>query len=215
MDRGGPAFGTAMAAAAFAVVLLCPGFAVAGDAIPLEPFGRLPSLETVVISPDGTKIAFVRTRADSRSLVVAPLNKPEVLGGVRIGVIHGRRPRWQEVFSVLHNMLFVDRYSWGGFQRQVVHAFRDVDVIVFGHFHRPYRGWHQGVLVFNPGAIYLWSPENVRVQLPHTRSPIHRLFLKRAALRKQTVPTVGLLTIKAGTVRAEVLPVPLEAGSEA
>jgi len=85
MDRGGPAFGTAMAAAAFAVVLLCPGFAVAADAIPLEAFGRLPSLETVVISPDGTKIAFVRTRADSRSLVVAPLNKPEALGGVRIG----------------------------------------------------------------------------------------------------------------------------------
>jgi len=94
MDRGGPAFGTAMAAATFALVLLCPGFAVAADVIPLEAFGRLPSLETVVISPDGTKIAFVRTRADSRSLVVAPLNKPEVLGGVRIGDTKLRHVEW-------------------------------------------------------------------------------------------------------------------------
>jgi dienelactone hydrolase len=94
MDRGGPAFGTAMAAAALAVGLLYSGSAVPADAIPLEAFGRLPSLETVVISPDGTKIAFVRTRADSRTLIVAPLNKPEVLGGVRVGDTKLRRIEW-------------------------------------------------------------------------------------------------------------------------
>jgi len=91
MMRIGPAFGTVMAAAELAVVLLYPGSAVAADANRLEAFGRLPSLETVVISPDGTKIAFVRTRADSRSLVVAPLDKAEVLGGARVGDTKLRR----------------------------------------------------------------------------------------------------------------------------
>ena len=68
--------------------LLCAGGvqARAADSIPLAAFGNLPSLENVVISPDGTKIAFVKTDGDNRSLVVAPLgSKREILGGVRVG----------------------------------------------------------------------------------------------------------------------------------
>src|SRR5271170_148941 len=61
-------------------------FALADDAAtPLEVFGRLPTLEHVAISPDGTKLAFVQTNGDQRSLFVKPLDKSEVLGGVRVG----------------------------------------------------------------------------------------------------------------------------------
>ena len=71
--------------ATIAAVLVGVRSAVA-DTAPLVAFGRLPSLEDVVISPDGTKIAFVKTDGDNRSLVVAPLgSKREILGGVRVG----------------------------------------------------------------------------------------------------------------------------------
>jgi hypothetical protein len=35
---------------------------------PLEVFGRLPTLEDVIISPDGLNIAFVNTSGDQRTL---------------------------------------------------------------------------------------------------------------------------------------------------
>jgi dipeptidyl aminopeptidase/acylaminoacyl peptidase len=101
MKRSRWSFATGLAVAAFAAVNTCPHSAAAGEAIPLEAFGRLPSLEDVVISPDGTKIAFVRTRSDSRNLVVAPLAKPEVLGGVRIGDTKLRQVEWVDDDNVL------------------------------------------------------------------------------------------------------------------
>ena len=79
---------------------LCHG-AAAADAVPLEVFGRLPSLEDVAISPDGTKIAFVLTNGDNRSLRVASLAKPEVLGGARIGDVKLRDVEWADDDNIL------------------------------------------------------------------------------------------------------------------
>jgi hypothetical protein len=42
------------------VVLAALWVASASQAAPLEAYGRLPSLETVSLSHDGTRIAFVR-----------------------------------------------------------------------------------------------------------------------------------------------------------
>src|SRR5258708_24794971 len=64
------------------------------DAAPLASFGRLPTLEDVVISPDGTKLAFVKTNGENRNLVVVPLNKHEILGGVRVGDAKMRDVEW-------------------------------------------------------------------------------------------------------------------------
>jgi dienelactone hydrolase len=64
------------------------------DTVPLAAFGRLPSLEDVVISPDGTKIAFVKTKGETRNLLVAPLIKPEVIGGIRVGEAKLRDVEW-------------------------------------------------------------------------------------------------------------------------
>jgi dipeptidyl aminopeptidase/acylaminoacyl peptidase len=87
--------------AVLAAILSGPQFAVADGATALEAFGRLPSLEDVVISPDGEKIAFVRTRSDSRSLVVAPLTKPEILGGVHVGDTKLRGVEWVDDDNLL------------------------------------------------------------------------------------------------------------------
>jgi len=73
----------------------------AAETPPLEAFGRLPSLEDVAISPDGTKIAFVRTLGDERNLIVTPLTKHEILGRVRLGDTKLRGVEWIDDDNVL------------------------------------------------------------------------------------------------------------------
>lgn len=60
------------AALAGCATFACPGShpAIAAEAAPLAAFGRLPTLEDVAISPDGSKIVFVRTNGESRKLLV-------------------------------------------------------------------------------------------------------------------------------------------------
>jgi dipeptidyl aminopeptidase/acylaminoacyl peptidase len=78
----------------------CPS-AVAADVIPLAAFGQLPSLEDVAISPDGTKLAFVRTSGESRKLLVIPLGKREVIGGVLVGTAKLRDVEWVDDDNIL------------------------------------------------------------------------------------------------------------------
>jgi dipeptidyl aminopeptidase/acylaminoacyl peptidase len=94
-------FTTGLARVALAAVIACPHSGAAAETIPVEAFGRLPSLEDVVISPDGTKIAFVRTRSDRRSLVVAPLGSHEALGGVGVGDTKLRQVEWVDDDNLL------------------------------------------------------------------------------------------------------------------
>lgn len=84
------------AIAAFTTACAFAGWrpASAADAVPLAAFGRHASLEDIEISPDGSKIAFVRTDGDSRILAVAAVTKPEMLGGVRVGEVKLRRLEW-------------------------------------------------------------------------------------------------------------------------
>jgi dipeptidyl aminopeptidase/acylaminoacyl peptidase len=102
MKRSRRPFATDLASAAIAAaIIVCAHSAAAGEAIPLEAFGRLPTLENVVISPDGTKIAFVKTSIDSRNLLVATLGKQEVLGGARVGDTKLRQVEWVDDDNIL------------------------------------------------------------------------------------------------------------------
>jgi pimeloyl-ACP methyl ester carboxylesterase len=102
MKRSRRSFATYLASAAIAAaIIVCAHSAGAGETIPLEAFGRLPSLENVVISPDGTKLAFVKTHGDSRSLVVALLTSTESLGSVGIGDTKLRQVEWVDDDNIL------------------------------------------------------------------------------------------------------------------
>jgi hypothetical protein len=70
-----------------------PGRAVE-PATPLEVYGSLPSLENLVISPDGTRAAFVRTDVERRDLVVVAMSPRKVLGGAHVGDIKHRSLTW-------------------------------------------------------------------------------------------------------------------------
>jgi dipeptidyl aminopeptidase/acylaminoacyl peptidase len=90
----GALFAAITACTAASACLIGSRAAVAADAVPLAAFGRHASLEDVVISPDGDKIAFVRTSGDTRNLAITTVTKPEVLGGVHVGEAKLRHLEW-------------------------------------------------------------------------------------------------------------------------
>jgi uncharacterized protein len=129
------------------------------------------------------------------------------IGGKRIGLTHGNRPGWQELPSIVSNEVFDGRpFWWGGFQGHALRAFQDVDVIVFGHFHRPYVAWQKNVLLFNPGAVYQLTPEEAKAESGRSPTLLRRVYLLNARRRRPIAPSVGLLTIEGGTIWTDVLP---------
>ena len=68
----------------------------ASRAVPIEVYGRLPSLEEVSLSPDGSQIAFVRTTEDVRLIEVLSLSSRKVTGGLRVGEQKVRSIRWAD-----------------------------------------------------------------------------------------------------------------------
>ena len=81
-----------------AAVLLGTAFfgplSLAATSPSLDTFGHLPSLEDVAVSPDGAKMAFVRTHGETRNLLVALLNESEIIGRVRVGDTKLRGVQW-------------------------------------------------------------------------------------------------------------------------
>jgi dienelactone hydrolase len=74
----------------------------AGDAYtPPEAFGHLPNLEDVILSPDGSKFAFLKTNGDERDLLVAAVGATQTLGGARIGDVKLRDIRWMDDDNLL------------------------------------------------------------------------------------------------------------------
>jgi dipeptidyl aminopeptidase/acylaminoacyl peptidase len=68
--------------AALALVRAAPA---APAAVPLEVYGRLPHFENVVLSPDGSRVAFVKTEGNIRTIAVMALASGEILASVRAG----------------------------------------------------------------------------------------------------------------------------------
>jgi acetyl esterase/lipase len=90
-------------AGVWAVIAL--GFSVPTSAressTPLSVYGRLPYLEDVSISPDGKRLAFVRTLADTRNLYIIELDGGKVLGGMLVGTTKLRNVFWQDDDTVV------------------------------------------------------------------------------------------------------------------
>ena len=66
-------------------------------AAPLEVYGRLPSVEEVALSPDGSRLAMIQTLANNRLLVVHSLTEHKVLGKpLRISGVKLRSLEWAD-----------------------------------------------------------------------------------------------------------------------
>jgi dipeptidyl aminopeptidase/acylaminoacyl peptidase len=85
--------------ALLAIAWLCFASASASAAlasVPLEVYGRLPALEDVALSPDGSRIAFVRTTQNTRIVAVVSLADHKALGGLRVGKERLRSLEWAD-----------------------------------------------------------------------------------------------------------------------
>lgn len=113
------------ACGALAVLALAP---VALTAAPLEVYGRLPRFEHISLSPDGSRVAFVRTEGDERVLNITDLATGRLLATVRAGNEKLRGIEWADdahvvietsVTGVLHGNMFRDTQVQEWFQAQV------------------------------------------------------------------------------------------------
>jgi dipeptidyl aminopeptidase/acylaminoacyl peptidase len=68
----------------------------AGRTVPLEVYGRLPAIEDVALSPDGSRMAYIRTSGDVRGLVIISLADKKLLGGLRLGSTKLRGIGWAD-----------------------------------------------------------------------------------------------------------------------
>jgi dipeptidyl aminopeptidase/acylaminoacyl peptidase len=94
---------TTLALAAALTVIVCGATsrlvqaAEVAATVPLETYGRLPALENVALSPDGSKIAFVRTKDSTRYLACAqmlPVRKS--LAVIALGEVKLRELDWAD-----------------------------------------------------------------------------------------------------------------------
>jgi dipeptidyl aminopeptidase/acylaminoacyl peptidase len=79
-----------------ALCVAAPIGLVAGPcaAAPLEAFGKLPAIEQVAISPDGTRLAVVVTDGEKRGIAIQDLAKNAIVGGLQAGANKVRDVRW-------------------------------------------------------------------------------------------------------------------------
>lgn len=91
----------------------------------------------------------VRGNMDDYELMITlPEKRIEVIGGKRIGIIHGRGAPYG-----IEDMIF----------REFAGA--DLDLIIFGHSHMPVNTLRQNVVMFNPGAFSVTSRGGGKVGL--------------------------------------------------
>jgi dipeptidyl aminopeptidase/acylaminoacyl peptidase len=94
--------------AVFALPILIAGVAAADPQAPATPagpsveiYGRLPNLENVAVSPDGTRLAFVTTLGDERVVAVKSLADNQLLTSFRAGPDKLRNVDWADNNRVL------------------------------------------------------------------------------------------------------------------
>ncbi len=74
---------------------------IVGHSTALEVYGRLPAIEDVSLSPDGSKIAFVTTTQNTRAIQVVSLADSKSLGGLRVGEQKLRGVWWADDSHIL------------------------------------------------------------------------------------------------------------------
>jgi len=65
-------------------------------AVPVAPYGNLPSVEQVALSPDGSMLAYIQTMPDQRVLAISNINDLKLVGGGRVGDARIRSIEWAD-----------------------------------------------------------------------------------------------------------------------
>jgi dipeptidyl aminopeptidase/acylaminoacyl peptidase len=78
------------------VALVGLSAAPSGQALPIDVYGQLPSLEDVSLSPDGSRVALVRTVGNARILEVMRLADGKPVNALRVGEQKLRSIKWAD-----------------------------------------------------------------------------------------------------------------------
>jgi len=150
-----------------------------------------------------------------------PLSRVIEIGGVRIGLAHGHytNPVKEELYRLRRRLGYSKHRELTERIDSLLQHFRDdkLDVLVFGHSHRPMVSQRNGVLLFNPGAVYAMTLESAEWQLPREKHPLRRRMLKQHIRRYQNLPdtlnvrsTVGILEIdETRQIQPRIIELPL------
>jgi putative phosphoesterase len=143
-----------------------------------------------------------------RLLTSLPPTRELSVEGRRIVVMHGNRSRWIEEPSTLVWTLSLGFFQpLRGLPRSLRRRFPDADVIVYGHTHRARVETIDGVMLFNPGGVHQWNPVTTKRRLAERPWWFEWCWLQVARhMRRFQQPSVGVLEIDAGEIRAKVIP---------
>jgi putative phosphoesterase len=125
------------------------------------------------------------------------------VGGRRIGMTHGRRPRGVEVVMVLLTLV-TRRLVLVGLHRTLRRRFGDVDLVLHGHLHLAARRDVGGVPVVSPGGVYAAEDDPAQAGGSWRR----RLYIafRRSLDREARAPSVATITIGPDGVEMWILP---------
>ncbi len=130
------------------------------------------------------------------------------VGDRRIGLVHGKR-RSTDALVVTAHAAAGRRIAWdAGRARAMARAFRDVDAVVFGHWHEALITTVGGVLVVNPGAVCPWGTlEGGREPRPGVAGIADRLVRRyRRQLGEDAMrASVARLTVTKDGITAEIV----------
>ncbi len=77
--------------------------------VPLEVFGHLPSIENVAISPDGSRIAFIRTKGEDRFVQIMSVDDHKVLVTGQVAQVKVRDITWADNDNILFTISTTDQ----------------------------------------------------------------------------------------------------------
>jgi uncharacterized protein len=175
-----------------------------------------------VLAELGCLAAVVATRG-AHDRIKLPQRLVIPLCGMSIGLIHGRRSLAPDLPAVLSGEApSHSGHELQGFLADLLHSFSGVNAVIFGQLRRPYMAWHNGVLLFCPGAVFHRTAENTRAELAANPPPRRRTYLNKwlAAAESDPAwaavpPSIGLLTVSAGTIQAEIIALSMSASGAA
>ncbi|MDQ6691595.1 MAG: metallophosphatase family protein [Candidatus Dormibacteraeota bacterium] len=167
--------------------------------------GDVGSVETLEVL--GRLAPVVAVRGDHDSLDLPPRRTVEV-GGMRIGLIHGNRSHLiEEPITFLGTVTLGHVWPHTGLAGWLRRQFPEADVIVYGHTHLGDRRVQDGVLIFNPGAVYQVGPVEARERLARHPGWFEWSWLQVIRHRRVVPPaSVGIISIGPAGPTAEIIP---------
>jgi uncharacterized protein len=136
-----------------------------------------------------------------------PDRRELVVGGRRIGIVHGNRSRLiEEPITFLGTVTLGLFWPLPGIGRWLRRQFPDADLVVYGHTHRAAADHVDGALLFNPGAVYVVDEAEVRRRLARGPNWFEFSWLQVIRHRRDGPgASIGLIEIDEEQIRPSII----------